>query len=142
LFKGLEFWFILSLVSAVGFGVLAVLWKVIMEELPPSVTLAYLFIFYLCFLLPYLLSSKKFAFPSKNVMLLLVVSALVGLVANLTVFKAYQLSPNPGYVRAVSSASIIVATTISIWLFKLKPDLQGILGTILIFIGLLMLAKV
>ena len=39
----MEFWFILSLISAVGFGVLAVLWKVIMEELSPPVTLAYLF---------------------------------------------------------------------------------------------------
>ena len=138
----MEFWFILSLVSAVGFGVLAVLWKVVMEELSPPLTLAYLFILYLCLLLPYLLSSERLVFPSRNIMFLLVVSALIGVVANLAVFKAYQLSPNPGYVRAVSSASIIVATTLSIWLFKLKPDFQGILGTILIFAGLLMLAKV
>lgn len=138
----MENWFILSLVAAIGFGLMTVLFKVLMlKGLSPLLTITYLFSIITLLLWFYVLSSQKIIIPNKEVTIILLVTAAIGVVANFAIIKAYDLASNPGYAKSVEAISIVIATIISIIAFSLRPDLFALIGVFLIFAGIILLSR-
>ena len=118
-------WFVLSLVSAIGFGIIPLFIKSLQQSLSPQVVMA-----------------SKITVPSlKNSMLIMVVS-IIAAIADLSIFYAYKLVLNAGYPRSVQAFSIIIATILSVIVYKQFPSTTGVVGVIFIFIGVVLLSGV
>jgi len=136
-------WFVLAVIAAVSFGIMVVLIKITLTKGLNSVLLTtYLFTFTTIFLWIYVALTQKIIIPSTSISILILITALVAVIANLTLFKSYNLVSNPSYTHAVGSISVIVAFLLSIFIFNLRPDLISIIGIMLIIGGTVLLARV
>ena len=136
-------WFVLAIISAISFGIMVVLYKVILAKgLNSALLTTYFFTATTILLWVYVLFTQNISLPSKEISMLILLTAVVAVLANLTLFESYNLVSNPGYARAVSSVSVIVAFVASLFLFNLRPDLLGVAGIALIVSGTMLLARV
>lgn len=137
-------WFLPAFLSSIVFGVNIVIFKAIINKgLSPVLTTTYLFTFTTVILWTYLLATEKVIFPTNSTILgLLLISSLIGTFANLAIFNSFKLASNPGYVQAVGSLSALIAVIISIFVFKLNIGILGIIGSLLIGVGLILLARI
>ena len=137
-------WLIFAVISAILFGSLTVLFKFILNRgFNSELLIAYVFSFASIAIWIYIFVMGKFAFPSKDLGFLILISALVMAAANFTLFISYKLVSNPSFPSAVqNSLAIVVVFLFSIFVFKLRPDLFGIMGVGLIISGVALLSRV
>jgi uncharacterized membrane protein len=137
-------WFIFALISALCLGTTTVLLEVIMGKgLTPVMTTAFIFSVAGIFLWGFILFTQKVVFPTNKILIsLLIVTGIISAIASLTLFTSIKFASNPGYSRAISSLSILVAFTISIFVFNLKFDTLGFIGVFLILAGAMLLSRV
>lgn len=81
----------------------------------------------------------QFDFSQKRWLILLVIG-LSSLGFNLSMQFAYKLAPNPGYVVAFNTSSIMSVAVLSALIFKDKLSKQKLLGVLGVLAGLLVLA--
>ncbi len=134
-------WFSLALISAFFFGVQTLFTKVVLNTgLSSSLVTAYVFTITSIFLWVYVFFTQKIALPSTQVSWVFVIMGVIALISNLTLFRSYQLTANPGYVRAVSSLSILITLLISLFVFHLKLNFASAAGAVLVTAGTILLA--
>lgn len=136
-------WVSYAIIAAISFGTLTVLWRLAMKELSPTMVLLYALIVTTIGVAGWLGLTEKFSPPTSQTLLLLILAfGVLGTLANIAVFKSISLAPNPGYVGAVQSTGIIIATLLSLAVFSLKPNIYGLAGVTLVVagVGLLNLA--
>jgi len=135
-------WFVLSLVSAIGFGIIPLFIKSLQQSLSPQVVMAWYYSIVAIILWIFSFFTSKITVPSlKNSMLIMVVS-IIAAIADLSIFYAYKLVLNAGYPRSVQAFSIIIATILSVIVYKQFPSTTGVVGVIFIFIGVVLLSGV
>ncbi|MCL5439165.1 MAG: EamA family transporter [Patescibacteria group bacterium] len=135
-------WFILSLVSAIGFGIIPLFLKTIQQKVPPQLAMAWYYSIVAIILWVVSLLTTKITIPDiKNSSLLIIVSILAA-IADLSIFYAYKLTSNVGYARSVQAFSIVIALILSSVLYRQFPNIIGVIGTIIIFLGVVMLSGV
>ncbi len=133
-------WFILSLISALGFGIIPLFLKSIQQTIAPQQVMAWYYSIVAILLWIFSFLTTKMVIPDvKNSTLIFIVSLLAA-VADLSIFYAYKLASNAGYPRSVQALSIVIATILSAVLYQRFPEATGIIGTILIFVGVILLS--
>jgi uncharacterized membrane protein len=116
----MDSWFILSLAATFSFTGMTLLFIIV----------GYTF-----------LTQKSFNLPT-NIMIILVIAGVFSFLGNIFLFRALGTAPNPGYPGAVEALKIILITFISFFLFNLKPNPIGIVGSILVVVGVILLSVV
>ena len=133
-------WFILSLVSAVGFGVVPLFLKVLTMSYSPQLVMAWYYSIVAIILWGVASMTTKLTVPTPSNILLVVVVSVIAAVADLAIFYAYKIASNGGYPRSVQAFSIVIATIIGAIAYRQFPSTAGIFGVILIFVGIVLLS--
>lgn len=135
-------WFALSLVSAIGFGIIPLLLKVLQQTYSPQIIMAWYYSIVAIILWTFSSFTTKISVPSlKNTGLVLLVSILAA-IADLSIFYAYKLVSNAGYPRSIQAFSVIIATVLSAIFYRQFPSTLGIVGVVFIFIGVVLLSGI
>lgn len=135
-------WFIFSLVSAIGFGIIPLLLKVLQQTYSPQIIMAWYYSIVAIILWTFSSFTTKISVPSlKNAGLVLLVSILAA-IADLSIFYAYKLVSNAGYPRSIQAFSVIIATVLSAIVYRQFPSTLGLVGVIFIFIGVVLLSGI
>lgn len=133
-------WFLLSLVSAIGFGIIPLFLKSIQQAIAPQLVMAWYYSIVAILLWIFSSWTTKMVIPdAKNSILILIVSVLAA-IADLSIFTAYKFASNAGYPRSIQAFSIVIATILSAVLYHQFPSAVGIIGTIFIFAGVVLLS--
>lgn len=133
-------WFVLSFISALGFGVIPLILKTVQQSLSPQLVMAWYYSIVAILMWIFVSLTTKITIPTKeNIMLLIIVSILAA-IADLAIFYAYKLASNAGYPRSIQAFSIIIATILSAIIYHQFPSTLGIVGTTFIFIGVILLS--
>jgi len=133
-------YFTLSVISAIGFGIIPLFLKSIQQSMPPQVVMAWYYSIVAIILWIISSATTKLGIPNvKNATLLLIVSVIAA-ISDLAIFYAYKLASNVGYPRGIQAFSIVITTILSIVLFRQYPNVIGITGIVLIFIGVVLLS--
>ncbi len=136
-------WFILSLITAFSFTVMTLLFRITTDKgLPPLTGFFYILLVATILFGFYNFSIKESFIINKNIIIILIIAGIFSFIGNAAGSKALAAAPNPGYAQAVGSFRIVLITFTSIFLFALKPNILGILGSISVFIGLFLLSMV
>ena len=136
-------WFILSIISAFVFTFTTLLGRLVMDKgVSSTLVTFYIFLFATIFLGGYVFIVEKSFATTTTVLAILVFAGIFSFIGHALFYKAISNAPNPGYVDAVSSLRIIMVTVIAIYLFNLKPSSIGIIGSILIVIGAILISMV
>lgn len=135
-------WFVLSLVSAIGFGIIPIIIKSLQQTLPTQVIMAWYYSIVAIILWIFSLSTTKITFPNIKSSMMIVVLSIIAAIADLSIFYAYKLVSNAGYPRSVQAFSIIIATVLSVIIYKQFPSTTGIVGVVFIFIGVILLSGI
>jgi len=136
-------WFILSLLAAFAFGGMTLLFRIATDKgISPVLGLFYIILVATILLGVYNFSVEKSFVTSKNIIIILIIAGVFSFIGNTLLFKALGSAPNPGYAEAVGSLRILLITFISILIFSLKLNLLGILGSIFVVIGIILLSMV
>ena len=124
-------WFIPSLISALGFGIIPLFLKSIQQTISPQLVMAWYYSIVAIILWIVSFSTTKIVLPdAKNSFLILIVSVLAA-ISDLAIFYAYKLASNAGYPRSIQAFSIVLATIFSAALYHQFPPVVGIIGTII-----------
>jgi len=135
-------WFVFSLVSAVGFGLIPILLKSLEQTYSPQIVMAWYYSLVAIFLWVFSFFTTKLSFPSlKNSGTVLILSILAA-VADLAILYAYKYATNAGYPRSIQAFSIVIATVLSAIVYRQFPSTLGIVGVIFIFIGVVLLSRI
>lgn len=135
-------WFVLSLVSAMGFGIIPLLLKVLQQTYSPQIIMAWYYSIVAIVLWIFSSFTTKISVPSlKNAGLVLLVSILAA-IADLSIFYAYKLVSNAGYPRSIQAFSVIIATVLSAIVYRQFPSTLGMVGVVFIFIGVVLLSGI
>ena len=135
-------WFVLSLVSAIGFGIIPLLLKSLEQAYSPQIVMAWYYSIVAIFLWIFSSFTTKLSFPSlKNSGTLLILSILAA-VADLAILYAYKYASNAGYPRSIQAFSIVIATVLSAIVYRQFPSTIGIIGVLFIFIGVILLSGI
>ena len=135
-------WFVLSLVSAIGFGIIPLILKVLQQTYSPQIVMAWYYSLVAIFLWIFSSFTTKLSFPSfKNSGLVLILSILAA-VADLSILYAYKYASNAGYPRSIQAFSVIIATVLSVIVYRQFPSTVGIIGVLFIFIGVILLSGI
>jgi uncharacterized membrane protein len=133
-------WFTLSLISALGFGIIPLFLKAVQQTLPPQVVMAWYYSIVAIIMWIFVSITTKITTPTKENIILLVIVSILAAIADLAIFYAYKLSSNAGYPRSIQAFSIIIATLLSAIMYRQLPSTLGIVGTTFIFIGVVLLS--
>lgn len=135
-------WFVFSLVSAFGFGLIPLLLKSLEQTYSPQIIMAWYYSLVAIFLWIFSFFTTKLSFPSlKNSGTVLILSILAA-VADLAILYAYKYASNAGYPRSIQAFSIVIATILSALVFRQFPSTIGIIGVLFIFIGVVLLSGI
>lgn len=135
-------WFTLSLISALGFGIIPLILKTVQQSLPPQFVMAWYYSIVAVIMWVFVSFTTKVSVPTpKNIWLLLIVSVLAA-IADLAIFYAYKLASNAGYPRSIQAFSIVIATILSAIIYHQFPSTLGLVGTTFIFIGIVLLSGI
>jgi len=133
-------WFTLSLISALGFGIIPLILKTVQQSLPSQIAMAWYYSIVAIIMWVFVSLTTKITTPNpKNISLLIIVSILAA-IADLAIFYAYKLASNAGYPRSIQAFSIVIATILSAIIYHQFPSTLGIVGTTFIFIGVVLLS--
>ena len=135
-------WFILSLASAVGFGIIPLFLKSVQQTVSPQIVIAIYYSFASIILWIVAFTTTKVKMPDTKQFILILIVAAIAAASDLAIFYAYKIASNAGFPRSIQAFSIVIATILSAILYHQFPGAIGILGTILIFSGVVMLAFV
>lgn len=135
-------WFVLSLISAIGFGIIPLFIKTLQTTLSPQVVMAWYYSIVAIIMWIFSLTTAKVVIPSTKSSILLLIVSIIAAVADLSIFYAYKLASNAGYPRSVQAFSIIIAGVLSALIYKQFPSTIGIVGVIFIFIGVVLLSGI
>ena len=133
-------WFTLSLISALGFGIIPLFLKAVQQTLPSQVVMAWYYSIVAVIMWIFVSVTTKITTPTKENIILLIVVSILAAIADLAIFYAYKLSSNAGYPRSIQAFSIIIATILSAVMYRQFPSTLGIVGTTFIFIGVVLLS--
>jgi len=133
-------WFLLAIVALVGFtGLFLLIRKITDLGVRSDVLLLYYFGLAALILLIYTVFMKTNLGITKYAFLLLLVTAILGVVANIFLVQSIKISPNPGYALAVSGVHILLVAFASIFIFKSEFTLMKGIGTVLAVLGIILL---
>ena len=132
-------WFAFALSSAVLMTIVILIVKRGLNEgISSLLWLMYFYGFNAILIAAYLKSKKSIKRISKFLLKLLIIAAILGVLANFALTQAIRISPNPGYVSAITSTQILLVSIASIFLFKSEFTFKKGLGTILVVIGIIL----
>lgn len=115
--------------------------KIVLNSgLSSGIVTAWVFTITSIFLWAYVFFTQEIVLPSSKVLWLFVIMGVIAMISNLTLFKSYQLTENPGYVRAVSSLSVLITFILSLFVFHLKLNFASATGAVLVTVGTILLA--
>lgn len=135
-------WFILALISSVLFSVMILLMKIATKDLTSEQIIFYLFLFGSVMLLGYFLArGQNFIINTKHIPILLAITTL-SVIANVLLTKSYAVAPNAAYGDAVMTIRVLIVFVLSIILLGAKFNLIGLLGSVLIIAGVILLSFV
>jgi uncharacterized membrane protein len=139
----MDSWFILSLAATFSFTGMTLLFRMVTEKgIPALLGLSGIVLVSTPLIVGYtFLTQKSFNLPT-NIMIILVIAGVFSFLGNIFLFRALGTAPNPGYPGAVEALKIILITFISFFLFNLKPNPIGIVGSILVVVGVILLSVV
>ena len=135
-------WIFATIISSIAFaGVSLLLKKLTQYSLTPEILNFYFWIITSITFLAFALYKKSSFKIDKGSLVWFLVLSIVAFVANYFSIIALKLAPNPGYVRAIQSANIVLITVSSIFLFGSTISIKAILGIMLILGGLYLLTS-
>lgn len=135
-------WFVLSIISAIGFGIIPLFLKSLQQTLSPQLVMAWYYSIVAVIMWFVVGISSKIVIPDiKQAGLILTVSVIAA-IADLAIFVAYKYASNAGYPRSIQALSIVVATALSALLYRQFPAPLGVIGTIFVFFGVILLSGV
>jgi drug/metabolite transporter (DMT)-like permease len=135
-------WILATIISSIAFaGISLLLKKLTQYPLTPEILNFYFWITTSITFLAFALYKKSSFKISTDSLVWFLVLSIVAFVANYFSIIALKLAPNPGYVRAIQSANIIIITVSSIFLFGSTISIKMILGIMLILGGLYLLTS-
>ena len=133
-------WFILAIVSMVGFTFMNLLFKKALNVgVKSEILVFYVFGIGTLISLAYLLSIGESLEVTKVSLSILAAAALFSIVSNVILTQSIKIAPNPGYALAVNSAQILLVTVASYFIFKSDFTLIKGVGAVLTVIGLVLL---
>ena len=136
-------WFAISIISAFIFSLTTLLARIATDKgVSSTLVTFYIFLFATIFLGGYVFVVEKSFVTSTAVLTILIFAGIFSFVGHAMFYNAISNAPNPGYVDAVSSLRIIIVTVAAIFLFNLKPSTIGIVGSVFIVIGAILLSMV
>lgn len=135
-------WFILSLISALGFGIIPLFLKSVQQTIPPQIVIAMYYSFASIILWIVAFTTTKVKMPDTKHIVLIALVAVIAAASDLAIVYAYKIASNAGFPRSIQALSIVIATILSAILYRQFPGAIGVIGTILIFSGVVMLALV
>ena len=133
-------WFVLSLISAIGFGIIPLFVKSLQDSISLQVLAAWYYTVAAILLWIIAFATTKVKVPDIKSFGLIFIVAAIAVIADLAIFYAYKLSSNAGFPRSVQTLSIVIATIMSALLYQQFPSAVGIIGTVVIFLGVAMFA--
>jgi len=133
-------WLLLSLISAIGFGVVPLFLKSIEQFVSPQITIAIYYSFASIILWIIAFATTKVKMPDSRHFIPILIVALIAAVSDLAIFYAYKVASNAGFPRSVQALSILIATVLSAVLYRQFPGTIGVLGTILVLSGVVVLS--
>lgn len=85
-----------------------------------------------------------FTFSQRNVSMgkFAIIAALMGIVSiigTIAIMKGVEVAPNPGYVLAISSSSVIIVTLLSPLLYESELSPLNLIGVIVVIFGIALL---
>ncbi len=113
-------WFITATTSMFAFSITFLLLRVIANmKIKAELALLYYFAISALALFVYSYSNKSQISVNKIVFLLILATAIFGVIGNILLYKSIGSSPNPGYTLAVVGINTVVVTIVSIFIFKI-----------------------
>ena len=106
--------------------------EIVMYGLIPTVLFGLIYMVY---------QSKKIKIPPRKDLSLFILSGIVSFFTFLWIRQAQILSPNIGYVNAIIYSSVFATVVLTALLFKDTINLQGVLGTGFIIVGMVLIAS-
>ena len=139
----MEMWYYFSILAAVFFGIQMIFIKIMLKEISSELLTTLIFSTTSIMLWVYIFSVQKIAIPNQTMLILLLITTVITVIANLAAFKAISLVSNPGYHTALSSSlNMVIIFALSLIIFSLKPNLFGVVGITFIIIGVVFLSRV
>lgn len=134
-------WWLLSAIGAFFcFAFLALVSSFILKQgVGVFVYLFYLFLFVTLCILGEMFLRRKGEPIKKSTFVTLGIIGIMSMFFNLFTQLGYKVAPNPGFINAVNTASIMFVTLLTSFFFKDELSLRKIIGIIGITIGLLLL---
>ena len=134
-------WVTASIISTLAFsGIALFLKKLTQFAFPSEIINVYFWVFTaIIFIIFSLYKKDSFKLDSGSIIWFILL-AVAAFVYNYYYVIALKSAPNPGYVRAIQSANIILVTIFSIFLFGSSISIKMVVGIILILGGLSLLA--
>lgn len=135
-------WFILSLISAIGFGIIPLFLKSIQQTVAPQLVMAWYYSIVAVIMWFVVGFSSKIVIPDVRQSGLIVAVAIIAAIADLAIFIAYKFASNAGYPRSIQALSIVIATALSAVFYHQLPAPLGVVGTIFVFLGVILLSGI
>jgi drug/metabolite transporter (DMT)-like permease len=135
-------WLKYSMLAFFMFGNLALLSKFMQSQgVEPATFAFYVFLFNGIFNGIALYKNKKSVnFKLSNTTwLLLALTGISNGIFNISMFQAYKIAPNIGYVNIINSASVTAITFLSAYFFKDKLTIEKVIGAVGVLLGLALL---
>jgi len=135
-------WFILALISSVLFSFMVLLMKVATKSFSGQQIMFYLYVFGLIILLGYFtITGNKFLVGAKDLPIFFGI-AILSVVANVMLIMAYGQSENAAYPDAIMSSRVLLILVLSMVLLGAKFNFVGVVGSILVVAGVVLLSFV
>lgn len=113
----------------VGYGPI----ELVLYGLIPTVVFGIMYILY---------NKEKLVKPTVNHIILFLISGVLSFFMFMWMRKAQISSPNIGYVNAIVYSSLLVTILLTVFLFKDKLHIRGLLGALFIIIGLALITSI
>ena len=135
-------WIFAAIISSIAFaGIPLLLKKLTQYSLTSEIINFYFWLITSMTFLAFAIYRKSSFKIDKGSLVWFLVLSVVAFFANYFSIIALKLAPNPGYVRAIQSANIVLITVSSIFLFGSTISIKTILGITLILGGLYLLTS-
>ncbi|MDY6964493.1 MAG: EamA family transporter [Halobacteriota archaeon] len=133
-------WIIYALIAFFAWGFANLGFKYISEKDPFVMTL-FMYVSATVMLISYtLISFTERDFSLNKYAAVAAVMGLGSIVGTVAVIKGTEIAPNPGYVIAIFSSSVIIVTLLSPLIYGSELSLLNLLGVMAVIIGIALLA--
>lgn len=134
----IHLWIIYAFIAFIGYFLVGLLFKYVAKDSPFLVSLI-LYGAAAASMFLILLPKMEFTISPRSIIIAILIG-LSSVTATVFALKSIKIAPNPGYTVAIYSASSVLVTIASVFLFGASLTPAKLLGVLATFLGLILLS--